>query len=105
MTLHIPRAAVAANLPRDIRPQIASSCAEPPAGEGRRYALHQRRRCISAGANALGFGRITSGIAGLRWTAPVSPAPKASNRVFKMPPPAVGNGDASPVRSILSAIL
>jgi len=33
-TLRLPRAAVASGLPRNIRPQIASSCAEPPAGDG-----------------------------------------------------------------------
>ena len=31
--LNLPRDAVATTLPRNIRPQVASSCAEPPAGE------------------------------------------------------------------------
>jgi bifunctional non-homologous end joining protein LigD len=31
---YLPKAAVAASLPRDVRPQIASSCAQPPAGDG-----------------------------------------------------------------------
>jgi bifunctional non-homologous end joining protein LigD len=31
---NLPDAAVAASLPRDIRPQILSSCAEPPTGNG-----------------------------------------------------------------------
>ena len=33
-TLNIPRAAVETSLPRNIRPQIAFSCPEPPAGDG-----------------------------------------------------------------------
>jgi bifunctional non-homologous end joining protein LigD len=31
---YLPQAAMAANLPREIRPQIASSCAQPAAGDG-----------------------------------------------------------------------
>jgi hypothetical protein len=31
---YLPKTAVAASLPRDVRPQIASSCAQPPDGNG-----------------------------------------------------------------------
>jgi bifunctional non-homologous end joining protein LigD len=54
------QAAVAASLPRDIRPQIVSSCAEPPAGNDWLHEpKHDRHRLIMT-LGAIGILKLLS---------------------------------------------